>query len=1342
MERPQYEHPGGPPRFHHGRGGPHPGSYSASSSFDRAPSHGQPPPPPGHRGGPVFSSSYEVPASPIRTGGTPPPMSISADESDDYGRGGGGADPEAYYRHREEYARHGREYRGGDPRDGGRRYEYDPRGPPPPGREEDRPPPGGSVFRGGPPPHYEDPNHHHDHAAAEAERRRYEAGYDGGGYDPRDPRARGPPPPPHGHHPEHYRGHPPPPGPPPSVPHQGSWSRGGGRGTETPPPRSSDPRGAGTLLCLPVAVSPADRAGMRGGDSVASSDMGAPSAASSVGPSVTPLSQPSGGMGMGGGTGKPPTGKTPPPSASDAAGVFVSPPPLPQEARLAGHRRMPCRARSVPVGHTPQTAYLSIPPDAPHGMVLMCSHPHCAASGKRFRFCAVCDIPVAKRNFLKRHSHGLVSPGSPAAQVGQPGAITGREAVAMAKSLGTSSPALAKDGSEAETPSTPKPDADDDSAENEEVDESMEAEEEEAAKRANQARATDEGKGTIGGGKIVTSQPTPSRAPSLSSVDGGPACLTPKSPFSTLSTGSIRPRADSDDSNRSAFGSPVKRARDGGSTPPKDRLRPPESIDLSLPRMHGDDDGPLLGPGTQVARGRPASHLSASARRVDDSPRPLSPPRLLQTCRTFPLPPPHREPRFATAEPTPPEEYYRAQPYYAPSRPRGYSPPQGQGQGHEDACPPTPSRMMVAGVGPSSRPGAALSFDAERHRRTILAHDSRRSSCLSDGEGDIGLNANDAASCSASALTYRQTNGAGGKDVPVHRFRARMRAREQSGSARSSTSSNRMSGRSLQGSTKTSSSGPPGPQDFEPPTPAASVVRLSRKERQWLELLRSKPSVGDVDDLEQWMDRVLDITDAPPSRSNSADLDSKGSQDASEPRALNEVVRHARPRPLTAQDGHSEESNGNPADVTNEGDDMLVDGEQQQRPPQQLPMSRNEKPLQKESLPPLNTGGSNGAECLMDARAKAKRNLHQNHYRRSSNTGLVASDPEESRTDMDATDHSLAGDAGSKGASSSGRRAFGRDAPTPPPMCFADGARSGLAAMFGCGAFLCADDGGGRGFLGRREGGGPCAPLACTTNRDAVDDSRAASRATSPVPMGDGINGNGTGRMEGMDQLDMPAPIRLDRRINSKGSVASSVSMTGSSMVDLLEGTGLMPLPGTPGTISHTPRTSDGEFRYLDNIMMDSPFPPQGLTPMAGNSTDSSDMKDGEEQDNEKSEEEKKTLPTASPRGKHRLPLNKKSIPSLPTLRSDKASDTNKSAGDKDEKQGQDLVKAVREEFSRIGDVSISMNKSSDEVDLSVAGAEEDVELELKEEGSGKSEGSEAQEPVAVKKEAVAVTAS
>lgn len=82
------------------------------------------------------------------------------------------------------------------------------------------------------------------------------------------------------------------------------------------------------------------------------------------------------------------------------------------EEKNQQHRRMPCKARNVPADHKPETAYFDIHPHTEHGKVLICSHKECAASGRRFRYCAVCAIPVAKRNFLKRHSHGLMYRGS------------------------------------------------------------------------------------------------------------------------------------------------------------------------------------------------------------------------------------------------------------------------------------------------------------------------------------------------------------------------------------------------------------------------------------------------------------------------------------------------------------------------------------------------------------------------------------------------------------------------------------------------------------------------------------------------------------------------------------------------------------------------------------------------------------------------------------------------------------------------------------------------------------------------------------------------------------------
>ena len=70
--------------------------------------------------------------------------------------------------------------------------------------------------------------------------------------------------------------------------------------------------------------------------------------------------------------------------------------------------RIPCKARGISTKHNTDTAFLDIPVDAPHGLLLSCSHPECAESGRKFRYCTVCASPVAKRNFPKRHGHGLI----------------------------------------------------------------------------------------------------------------------------------------------------------------------------------------------------------------------------------------------------------------------------------------------------------------------------------------------------------------------------------------------------------------------------------------------------------------------------------------------------------------------------------------------------------------------------------------------------------------------------------------------------------------------------------------------------------------------------------------------------------------------------------------------------------------------------------------------------------------------------------------------------------------------------------------------------------------------
>lgn len=72
--------------------------------------------------------------------------------------------------------------------------------------------------------------------------------------------------------------------------------------------------------------------------------------------------------------------------------------------------RFPCKARGVPDNHNANNAYIDVPSNASHGAVVLCSHPICAASGRKFRYCSVCMVPVAKRNFSKRHGHGLLLP--------------------------------------------------------------------------------------------------------------------------------------------------------------------------------------------------------------------------------------------------------------------------------------------------------------------------------------------------------------------------------------------------------------------------------------------------------------------------------------------------------------------------------------------------------------------------------------------------------------------------------------------------------------------------------------------------------------------------------------------------------------------------------------------------------------------------------------------------------------------------------------------------------------------------------------------------------------------
>ena len=69
------------------------------------------------------------------------------------------------------------------------------------------------------------------------------------------------------------------------------------------------------------------------------------------------------------------------------------------------HLLVPCRARGMPMDHNVKTAHFVVPQNMPHGADLICSYDHCRNAGVKFKFCGVCQMPVAKRNFRNRHKH-------------------------------------------------------------------------------------------------------------------------------------------------------------------------------------------------------------------------------------------------------------------------------------------------------------------------------------------------------------------------------------------------------------------------------------------------------------------------------------------------------------------------------------------------------------------------------------------------------------------------------------------------------------------------------------------------------------------------------------------------------------------------------------------------------------------------------------------------------------------------------------------------------------------------------------------------------------------------
>eukprot|EP00537_Pseudo-nitzschia_pungens_P012026 CAMPEP_0172391864 /NCGR_PEP_ID=MMETSP1061-20121228/8164_1 /TAXON_ID=37318 /ORGANISM="Pseudo-nitzschia pungens, Strain cf. pungens" /LENGTH=1022 /DNA_ID=CAMNT_0013122585 /DNA_START=143 /DNA_END=3211 /DNA_ORIENTATION=- len=84
-----------------------------------------------------------------------------------------------------------------------------------------------------------------------------------------------------------------------------------------------------------------------------------------------------------------------------------SQPSVEQDASFHDSQSMilPCRARGMPMDHNIKTAYFVIPENIKHGTELLCSYFACRNAGIKFRYCVHCKLPVAKRNFAKRHRH-------------------------------------------------------------------------------------------------------------------------------------------------------------------------------------------------------------------------------------------------------------------------------------------------------------------------------------------------------------------------------------------------------------------------------------------------------------------------------------------------------------------------------------------------------------------------------------------------------------------------------------------------------------------------------------------------------------------------------------------------------------------------------------------------------------------------------------------------------------------------------------------------------------------------------------------------------------------------
>lgn len=72
-------------------------------------------------------------------------------------------------------------------------------------------------------------------------------------------------------------------------------------------------------------------------------------------------------------------------------------------------RTLPCQSTQFSFTRyrrNEQSAVFEISKDTKHGTELVCTHASCRANGIKFKWCAHCKVPVAKRTFWALHGHG------------------------------------------------------------------------------------------------------------------------------------------------------------------------------------------------------------------------------------------------------------------------------------------------------------------------------------------------------------------------------------------------------------------------------------------------------------------------------------------------------------------------------------------------------------------------------------------------------------------------------------------------------------------------------------------------------------------------------------------------------------------------------------------------------------------------------------------------------------------------------------------------------------------------------------------------------------------------